>query len=101
MNNAVKRARKLNDEQLADKLVQIIPMLGSDNEAEMLATVAALKRVLASSGKNMNDLLPLVQRSPVNFKERIAADMGKRDMAEEIRRFRRKVERALRAQERL
>lgn len=47
--------------ETADKLASIVPMLGSDNPNEVLAAVAALKRVLASQGKNMNDLLALLQ----------------------------------------
>jgi hypothetical protein len=45
----------LNNET-KDRLLKIIPMLGSDNEGEILATVFAIKRVLEASKFTMHDL---------------------------------------------
>jgi hypothetical protein len=39
-----------------DKLKKLIPMLSSDQDGEVLGTVAAIKRVLQSDGKDLIDL---------------------------------------------
>jgi hypothetical protein len=46
--------------QVARKLTLMVPMLGSDHPHEQLATLDAIKRVLAAAGKGFNDLVPLI-----------------------------------------
>lgn len=46
-----------------DKLAKIMPMLSSSNEGEILNTVAAMKKILKSEGKDMHDLCSLLSNS--------------------------------------
>jgi hypothetical protein len=43
---------------------RLIPRLASDHDGEVLATVAAIRRILASNGRDLHDLARLVARTP-------------------------------------
>jgi hypothetical protein len=47
-----------------DKLKKLIPMLSSDQDGEVLGTVAAIKRVLQSDGKDLIDLSKTLTKKP-------------------------------------
>ncbi|GEO82596.1 hypothetical protein [Pararhodospirillum oryzae] len=43
-------------EAVAPKLQKLLPLLGSDKDGEVLATVAAIRRTLDGAGANLHDL---------------------------------------------
>jgi hypothetical protein len=49
-----------------EKLQKLIPMLSSENDGEVLATVEAIKRLLKASGKDLHDFAGMLSISPAN-----------------------------------
>ncbi len=49
---------------LAPKLARLIPRLASDHDGEVVATVHAIKRTLASAGLDLHDLAGALEREP-------------------------------------
>lgn len=49
---------------LAPKLARLIPRLASNHDGEVVATVRAIKRTLASAGLDLHDLATALEREP-------------------------------------
>jgi hypothetical protein len=50
---------------IAERIAQIIPRLGSDHDGEVVATAAAIGRVLKSAGADWHDLVDAVKAGAV------------------------------------
>lgn len=60
---------------LTERLAKLVPMLGSPNQSEVLATVGAISRILKMANRDFNDLALMIRepRSPA-FDGRLTED---------------------------
>jgi len=49
------------DTGIAPKLTKLLPLLGSDKDGEVLATVSAIARLLSGAGLDWHDLAALIE----------------------------------------
>ena len=61
-----------------NKLMKIIPMLGSDNDGQIVAAATALKRVLEANGKDLIDLSKALTKKPKESVAQPTTDMKDR-----------------------
>jgi hypothetical protein len=59
-------ATKTLSGEVRDKLFKLIPRLASDQSGEVVATVAAMRRVLAASTLDLHDLAAAIKSPPIS-----------------------------------
>ena len=57
-------AEKTIAPEVRDKLAKLVPRLASDQDGEVVATVAAIRRVLQSAALDLHDLAETIRRPP-------------------------------------
>jgi hypothetical protein len=72
---------------IASKLAKMIRLLGSDRDGEVLATVRAMRTVLANNGADLHLLADAIEAGPTYLDEALVrADQARRQAEEELRR---------------
>ena|SRR5215207_4936659 len=61
---------------IAPKIAKLIPRLATDHDGEIVATVQAIRRTLASSGLDLHDLAGALEREPETRTVIVYRDQG-------------------------